>query len=134
MKKKMIRGLLCTALCLVLAFTLLPGKAAAARNNEQLGLWFAGSAVYAKGNAIILENGGDGYTKIKVGSSYVDFSQLTYSNGEKMYDVKSDDSYAAQLSSASIFGGWPNGGSGNTSITMNGGNVSIFTAAAATEM
>lgn len=123
MKKKMIRGLLCTALCLVLAFTLLPGKAAAARNNEQLGLWFAGSAVYAKGNAIILENGGDGYTKIKVGSSYVDFSQLTYSNGEKMYDVKSDDSYAAQLSSASIFGGWQNGGSGNTSITMNGGNV-----------
>ena len=129
MKKKMIRGLLCTALCLVLAFTLLPGKAAAARNNEQLGLWFAGSAVYAKGNAIILENGGDGYTKIKVGSSYVDFSQLTYSNGEKMYDVKSDDSYAAQLSSASIFGGWQNGGSGdgnvngNATITIKGGRV-----------
>ena len=123
MKKRIWSLVLCAALVLVLAFTLLPGKAAAAGHNEQLGLWFSGDTVYAKGNAIILEDGGDGYTKIKVGSSYVNFSQLTYSNGEKMYDVKSGDSYAAQLSSASIFGGWPSGGSGNTSITMNGGNV-----------
>lgn len=121
-KKRFCSKILCAALVLVLAAGLMPGKAQAAGNYEQLGLFFATNYILAKGNAITLENGGDGYTKIKVGSSYVDFSLLKSSIGA-MYPVKDGDSTAAQLSGVDIYGGWNDGGSGNTSITINGGNV-----------
>ena len=124
--KKRIRSLvLCAAMVLVLAAGLLPQRAQAAYSNEQLGLAFHGSFIRAQGNAIVLEDGGDGYTRIKVGGQYVDFSQMKYSYGDSMFTCKAGDPTAADLSEVDIYGGWDCGGSGNTSITINGGNVAI---------
>ena len=73
MKKRIWSLVLCAALVLVLAAGLLPQRVQAAY-DEQLGLLFHGDFIHAQGNAIVLEDGGDDYTRIKVGGQYVDFS------------------------------------------------------------
>ena len=124
MKKRIWSLVLCAVLVLTLA-AVLPGKAQAAGNDEQLGLAFHGNFIRAQGNAIVLEDGGDSYTRIKVGGQYVDFSQMKYSNETNMFTCKASDPTAADLSKVDIYGGWDDGGSGDTSITMNGGNVAL---------
>ena len=119
MKKRIWSLVLCAAMVLVLAAGLLP-KTVQAASDEQLGLDFSQFAILTKDKAVTLEAGSvSGTTKIKVDGQYVDFSQL----GDYYDGVCNPDNHQeADLSAARIYGGWIYGGSGNTSITIDGGN------------
>ncbi len=120
MKKsnKLISILLVMAMLLSMAPLSLTAFASA---NDKL--FFNGKVIHLKGNAATIEAGSkSGYTKIKVGGEYVDFSQCKYYSGEAMFTI-GDSNYEADLSNTKIVGAQSGSMTGNTNITMTGGYV-----------
>ncbi len=120
MKKtnKLISILLVMAMLLSLAP--LSFTAFASANDK---LFIQGNVILLKGNAATIEAGSkSGYTKIKVGGEYVDFSQCKYSSGDPMFTL-GNDKYEADLSDTDIVGAQYGSMTGDVNITITGGVV-----------
>ena len=127
-KNQITNRILSLVLSIMMVVSMLPAfslKAEAATANDKV--WITnGTAIYLKGNAATIEAGTkSGYTKLKIGSEYVDFSQYKSSSGDPLYTL-GDSNYEADLSNTVIYGGQYASMNGNVNITMTGGVVSAI--------
>ena len=88
------------------------------------------SSIFTNGQHVIIEAASKaGYSKIKVGGAYVDFSKYKYSDGEPMFTL-GNDKYEADLSGTDIKGAYDTY-TGDINITMNGGVVDYISGSCA---
>ena len=108
------------AVVMLLSMAPLSFTAFASANDK---LFIQGNVILLKGNAATIEAGSkSGYTKIKVGGEYVDFSQCNYPGGDPMFTL-GNDKYEADLSDTNIVGAQYGSMTGDVNITMTGGVV-----------
>ena len=113
-KSKMAKRILSLLLTVLLVFTMVPTftlTVSAAHAPACLV-----KSVYANATPIVIEAGETyGYSKVRYGTNYLSFAGSNFKTGANEYE--------ADLSNTEIYGGYSYESSGDTSVTVNGGNI-----------